>query len=142
MISLRAFPINAPPVGARAEAGRQVPGLSQPPDRPSRPPVPACRRRPHRCSPACHPPAAEGSERVPAARGVRRDPEPGPPAAASLYPALEVACDLLAPGVRLPHPHTKGVLQRDLPSACKTECRYFGNHRQMGNRAACSKGEI
>ena len=48
MISLRASPINRPPVGAQAEAGRQVPGLSQPPDRPSRQPIPACRRRPRR----------------------------------------------------------------------------------------------
>lgn len=48
MISLYASPINRPPVGARAEARRQVPGLSQPPDRPSRQPSPACRRRPRR----------------------------------------------------------------------------------------------
>lgn len=48
VISLCAFPINRPPVGARAEARRQVPGLSQPPDRPSRQPIPACRRRPRR----------------------------------------------------------------------------------------------
>lgn len=140
VISLCASPINRPAAGARAEARRQVPGLSQPPDRPSRQPIPACRRRLRRLllpQPVTLPMWCEVSDsRIPAreqglgAAIVCSNLSPSCPGSGPCTLSTRSSCSSSQLSI-LSNPQkricSRGTSQMHVR---QFECWYFGNHRK------------
>lgn len=125
VISLRASPINR----VRVEAGRQVPGLSQPPDRPSRQPI-LPDARPSAPSPACHTPLQHGA--------VRSEPgERQGLGAAACTVAIHPVSTFRRSHLPLPgSPHSvvprRNLKQRYLPNACETWVLALWGPEEMG----------